>query len=226
MSYFVRKIKKSNLPKIKTASTISQVLADVLDEYRVSNGDLSVWEIPTNSQADIEKAALALAITNEKLSKMDLLIIDTQIVTGSGFTINSKGSGHNLPSNLESMHKNIGNLTVGNIDKCVELYAKTIKTVDLTKTNNSVCPRYPDKKILEIIKNALDNKIIEKENINYLCQKNIFEKDPTDCCGLRNDFIEVAKGEIKELITNGIKNKVFTKKEIQDYCNEVFKNIK
>ena len=70
MSYFVRKIKKSNLPKIKTASTISQVLADVLDEYRVSNGDLSVWEIPTNSQADIDKAALALAITNEKLSNM------------------------------------------------------------------------------------------------------------------------------------------------------------
>lgn len=224
MSYFVRKIKKSNLPKIKDAETISQVLADVLDEYRVSNGDLSVWEIPTNSESDIEKAALALAITNEKLSKMDLLIIDSQVITDSGLTINNKGSGHNLPSSLEKMHKNIENLTVGTIDKCVELYARTIESVDLTKPNNSVYPRYPEKKILEIIKKALDNTIIKKENINYLCQKNIVEKDPTDCCGLRNDFIEVTKSEIKELITNGIKNKLFTKDEIQDYCNEIFKN--
>lgn len=64
MVYYVRKInKKKSLEKIQTARSVSAIIADVLNEFRITNGDLSVWKI--QDLQEIEIAMLAIAIYNK-----------------------------------------------------------------------------------------------------------------------------------------------------------------
>lgn len=176
MTYYVRKInKKKSLEKIQNANSISNILADVLNEFRVTDGDLSVWEI--NDKTELNIAILSIAITSEKLDRMDFMLIPKEIIMQCGFNVEVGPSGQNLCASLEQRHYNIKNLTVGNINKCVEIYKKTIEGLDLDSIND-VIPRRTEKEIGKIIKEALNKNEIEEDDINPQCLKYIKDKNP------------------------------------------------
>lgn len=176
MVYYVRKInKKKSLEKIQTARSVSAIIADVLNEFRITNGDLSVWKI--QDLQEIEIAMLAIAITSDKLDRMDFLIISEDIIKQSGFSVTRGPSGYDLCDYLEDRHYNINNLTVGNINKCVEIYRKAIKGLDLTKINN-IIPRKNETELGKIIHNAFIGNQISEDDIKPECLKYIKEKKP------------------------------------------------
>lgn len=174
MVYYVRKInKKKSLEKIQSAGSVSAIIADVLNEFRITNGDLSVWKI--HDLQEIEIAMLAIAITSDKLDRMDFLIISEDIINQSGFSVTKGPSGYDLCNYLEDRHYNINNLTVGNINKCVEIYRKAIEGLDLLKINNLI-PRKTETDLGKIIQKALTAKQISEDDIKPECLKYIKDK--------------------------------------------------
>lgn len=176
MAYYVRKLnKKNSLEKIQQAHSIPDVVADVLNEFRISSGELSVWKI--SDITDINTAILSIAITSEKLDRTDFLLIDEDIVSQCGFAVVQGPSGQQLCDDLENNHYNITNLTVGNIDKCVEIYSKVIDGLDLSKVNKLI-PRKTEAEIGQLIHDALSSNKISEDDINPNCLKYINEKNP------------------------------------------------
>ena len=80
MAYLVRKInKKKNIDALRGDLKIDELTADMpTGELRTTNGTLSTWIV--ESLSELNEAVLAIAVTSSKVSKMDFLIIDTEIL--------------------------------------------------------------------------------------------------------------------------------------------------
>lgn len=97
MAYLVRKInKKKNIDALRGDLKIDELTADMpTGELRTTNGTLSTWIV--ESLSELNEAVLAIAVTSSKVSKMDFLIIDTEILNNHNLEFKQTYAGRDIP---------------------------------------------------------------------------------------------------------------------------------
>ena len=83
MAFLVRKLgKMDEIFSLLDKTDVQKVYADIPTmEFRSKNGTLSTWYI--NSLDEIGNAVLAIAVTSSDITKMDFIIINTDILNDS-----------------------------------------------------------------------------------------------------------------------------------------------
>lgn len=123
MAYLVRKLnKKECVDQIGQAENVSQMYADaVTSEFRSKKGTLSTWNIDSLDQ--INEAALAIAVTSEKVERMDLIVIDTIILDNHGLEYKKTYAGEDIAvPDLQETHYDILNVTIQKLVNCAQVY--------------------------------------------------------------------------------------------------------
>ncbi|HRR35584.1 MAG TPA: hypothetical protein P5535_00760 [Clostridia bacterium] len=113
MAFLVRKlIKMSELFSLCERTEIKEIYADIpTTEFRTKNGTLSTWHI--NSLDDIEDAILAIAFTSSDITKMDFIIIDTDILSKNSLEYKKTYAGQEIAIvDLQDTHYDIVNITI------------------------------------------------------------------------------------------------------------------
>jgi len=149
MAYLVRKInKKKNIDALRGNLNVDELTADMpTGELRTTNGTLSTWIV--ESLGELNEAILAIAVTSSKVSKMDFLIIDTEILNNHNLEFKQTYAGRDIPiPDLQDTHYDIVNLSMGKLVNCVLAY----KDVD-----GKLVVRYSEGQIKDILKKAFDD---------------------------------------------------------------------
>lgn len=152
MAYLVRKInKKKNIDALRGNLDVDELTADMpTGELRTTNGTLSTWII--ESLSEVNEAVLAIAVVSSKISKMDFLIIDTEILNNHELEFKQTYAGRDIPiPDLQDLHYDIVNLSMGKLKNCVLAYKDVVdKDVD-----GKLVVRYSEGQIKDILKKAV-----------------------------------------------------------------------
>ena len=175
-SFFVRKLKhRRNMELIKEAADSGDVIADVIEEFNIKNGSLSVWEIFDTSRDELSKAVLAIAICFKQLADMDFLLIDKDYMNINSLMLKNEPSEHGLSQELERRHYNITDLTIKDIKNCVSAIKNVLDNDNLDDPHYIV--RYCSEDIFKLISEAYQNKTIKKEDIDSQLFNHLKKKD-------------------------------------------------
>ena len=154
MAYLVRKInKKKNIDALRGNLNVDELTADMpTGELRTTHGTLSTWIV--ESLGELNEAILAIAVTSSKVSKMDFLIIDTEILNNHNLEFKQTYAGRDIPiPDLQDTHYDIVNLSMGKLVNCVLAYKDVVdKDVD-----GKLVVRYSEGQIKDILKKAFDD---------------------------------------------------------------------
>lgn len=152
MAYLVRKInKKKNIDILQNDLDFDLLSADMpTGELRTTNGTLSTWII--NSLDELDEAVLAIAVTSTKVSKMDFIIIDTEILRNNNLDFEQTYAGRDIAvPDLQDTHYDILNLSMGKLKNCVLVY----KAVVDQNVDGKFVVRYAEGQIRDLMKKAL-----------------------------------------------------------------------
>lgn len=128
MAYLVRKLnKRDKLVILKDAQNADEVYADIpTTEFRTTDGKLSTWII--DSKDELNEAVLAIAVTSSEITKMDFIIIDTELLSTYSLEYEQTYAGREIAVvDLQNKHHDIVNISVSKLSNCTKLYMDIIK---------------------------------------------------------------------------------------------------
>lgn len=123
MAFLVRKLNKMDrLSVLAETPDVNQLYADIpTTEFRTTQGSLSTWII--ESLDKINEAVLAIAITSSKISKMDFIIIDTDLLSKYQLEYKQTYAGEDIAvPDLQNTHYDILNISVEKLAVCTKIY--------------------------------------------------------------------------------------------------------
>lgn len=162
MSFLVRKLnKRDKLCALGACECIEDVFADVpTNEFRTTDGALSTWKIDTIE--DLENAVLAIAVSSSKISKMDFIIIDTELLEQNNLDYMQTYAGMEIPiPDLQDTHYDIVDISLKKLLDCSNVYKKII--VEENDEEENFIIRFTEAEIKEILKKAILQKRVNKE---------------------------------------------------------------
>lgn len=163
MAFLVRKLGKMDaLFSLKDTTDIKTVYADIpTTEFRTKNGTLSTWYI--ESLDDIENAVLAIAITSTEISKMDFIIIDTDILSKNSLDYKQTYAGQKIAiPDLQDTHYDIVDISIGKLMACVKVHQTIVK---MDPESETYIIRYAAGEIKDLLEEALNNNRIDKTRV-------------------------------------------------------------
>lgn len=161
MSFLVRKLnKRDQLNTLVDFEDIGNIYADVpTNEFRTTNGTLSTWIIDTLE--DLDNAVLAIAVSSSKISKMDFIIIDTDLLDKNGLEYKQTYAGMDIPiPDLQDTHYDIINISLNKLIDCTNVY-KTILLGENAETEKFII-RFTESEIKEKLKKLIAQDRIDK----------------------------------------------------------------
>jgi hypothetical protein len=138
----LRKIRKSKWHRINSTEIPSDTLGDLITQ----NNSLSVWEI-NEDESNINEIIVALACSGDSISNIDYALFDLSSLPNFKIEINEGLTPSKIANQL---HRDLISLTVNSIVNLTEII------LDQSRIN-----RVPDKKVLELVNNALANNEID-----------------------------------------------------------------
>lgn len=170
MPFLVRKInKRDKLATLITSEFLEDIYADVpTNEFKTSEGTLSTWLI--ESLEDINNAVLAIAVSSSKISKMDFIIIDTELLTENGLNYKKTYAGMELPiADLQNTHYDIVDITLKKLKNCTNVY-KIIYSRE-NEDEEIYIKRFAEPEIKEMLKKAIyENRVDKNKASKYIRQ--------------------------------------------------------
>ena len=163
MAFLVRKlIKMSELFSICERTDIKEIYADIpTTEFRTKNGTLSTWHI--NSLDDIEDAILAIAFTSSDITKMDFIIIDTDILSKNSLEYKKTYAGQEIAIvDLQDTHYDIVNITIEKLINCTRVYQTVVEADPDAET---YIIRYTAGDIRELLKKSWEEKRVDEKKV-------------------------------------------------------------
>lgn len=162
MPFLVRKInKRDQLPSLNDYECIGDIYADVpTNEFRTTKGTLSTWKI--NKFEELAEAVLAIAVSSSKISKMDFIVIDTDLLDRNNLEYEQTYAGMDIPiPDLQNTHYDIINVSIKKIADCANVY----KTILLNENveNEKYIIRFTESEIKGILKNAILQQRVDKD---------------------------------------------------------------
>ncbi len=161
MSYLVRKInKKKNIDLLQGELDFNSLSADVpTGEFKTINGTLSTWFI--ESLEELDNAVLAITVTSSKISKMDFVVIDTNVLKKYNLDYKQTFAGRYIAiPDLQDTHYDIVDLTMSKLKECVLLY----KDIVDNNIDDKFVVRYAEGQIKSLMKNAIISNRVEIKN--------------------------------------------------------------
>ena len=124
MSFLVRRI---NRPKWKCENE-NDVFADAVTScLRTQNNAISVWKIDTIEQLNNAVLALITGAKQTKLSKIDCVLLDENIVLEKGLVLDET-NGDTVVEDLVNTHKDIEKLTYSKLGVLKDLILERLET--------------------------------------------------------------------------------------------------
>ncbi|MCI9372225.1 MAG: hypothetical protein HFI52_02325 [Lachnospiraceae bacterium] len=162
MPFLVRKILKDesieHIENIEDNDFLHQSADVPTTEFRTKHSTLSTYMIDNLNELD--KAVLAIATTSSKISSMEFIILDAEILKAIGLKYENTYPGMEIPyEEMQEFHYDIVDVTIENLAKCLEAYKKTLQLDD---NKSTFIVDYAEGKIKDLIKTALKQ---EKFNI-------------------------------------------------------------
>ena len=128
MAFLVRKlIKRDNLPILNEIKDVGELNADIpTAEFRTKDGTLSTWII--DSLKKINDAVLAIAVTSSEITKMDVIIIDTELLSKNELTYQQTYAGQDIAiPDLQDSHYDILGVSIKKLVNCTQVYQEIVK---------------------------------------------------------------------------------------------------
>lgn len=172
MAFLVRKLSKSdNMEKMGTAINPAEMIADApTAEFKTSNnGTLSTWIV--DSLDKVDEGVLAIAVTSTAVSRMDFVVIDTDILDHHNLKYAQTYAGQEIAvSDLQDTHYDIVDITMKSIIDCINVY-KDIYIKD--NGEGKWYFRYSEGEIKEVIKSAIEANRVDLKKLNSKIKKDI-----------------------------------------------------
>ena len=160
MAYLVRKlIKRDKLSGLEDNGDIGDILADIpTTEFRTTNGTLSTWKI--ESIEDLDKAVLAIAVSSTEISKMDFIVIDTEMIKKHDLSYDYTYAGIDIPvPDLQNFHCDIMGITMNKLTNCACLYKEIL---DNEPDEGKYIVRYTAGEIRDLLRDAIKNNRVDR----------------------------------------------------------------
>lgn len=158
MSFFVRMLEKQKWEKINlTELGYNKTPADTITgDLRTVSNNLSLWSIETIDK--LNDAILALAVMRNKLTRLDVLVIEENEIEEKGLeVVNTPENGKTPLIGFEEFHYDLVDL---NYDKLGDFSQIIIENI----TDEGKCIRFPKGKIKELLYDGFqDNKFNVEE---------------------------------------------------------------
>lgn len=161
MSFLVRKInKRDQLNMLLESKNIEDIFADVpTSEFRTTKGTLSTWII--EKLEDLDNAILAIAVSSSKISKMDFIVIDTELLDKNGLEYKQTYAGIDIPiEDLQDTHYDIVNISLKKLANCVNVYKTILLKEDVDEEKYII--RFTESEIKEKLKEAIMQNRVDK----------------------------------------------------------------
>jgi hypothetical protein len=161
MSFLVRKLnKRDQLYQLVDSDSIEDIYADVpSNEFKTTKGTLSTWIIDTLDK--LEDAVLAIAVSSTKISKMDFIVIDTELLVKNGLEYKKTYAGMDIPiPDLQDTHYDIMGVTLKKMMNCANVY-KCIFAEESEEVEKYIV-RFSEPQIKEMLKKAISENRVDK----------------------------------------------------------------
>lgn len=159
MAFLVRKlVKRDKIYKIINED-INNISADIpTTEFRTTNSTLSTWRI--ESIDDLQKAVLAIAVSSSEISRMDFIVIDTDILDQKKLSYKYTYAGSDIAvPDLQDMHCDIIDITVSKLIDFLVVYQE----IFATDANNSIfIRRFSAGEIKDLLEKAIQEGRVDK----------------------------------------------------------------
>lgn len=167
MSIFVRKISRPKWPDYKGGTpplSAKDTRADAITGcLRTKEDTLSIWEVTSPSDIDIEEAILALITSKstEKLDKLDIVYFDTAVL--KSYSLNYKQSdGNTVITGLMQFHHDIIDLTYLKLGDVAQIIQNCLQ--------NGSSKFYTIQNQINIIDKAIKGQRLSKVDLNAKLQ--------------------------------------------------------
>ncbi|MCX5826294.1 MAG: hypothetical protein NTY86_23195 [Deltaproteobacteria bacterium] len=154
MAFILRKVRKNRWYKgeAESALSINDVPADPLGDLQTNCNALSIWLID-DEKSNLDQVASALAVDRGVLSNLDYALLDFKYFNKLKFKYKSSRGG-TLDNRINECHIDIQELSG---KKLVRLAKAFFRYAEIQ--------RIPEKKVLELIKKAIESKQIDSTKI-------------------------------------------------------------
>lgn len=160
MPFLVRKLgKMDEIFSLLGDTDIQQIYADIPTmEFRSKNGTLSTWYI--NSLDEIENAVLAIAVTSTDITKMDFIIINTDILEENLLEYKQTYAGQDIAiPDLQDTHYDIVNITIEKLITCTRVYKSIVES---DPNGGTYIVRYAAGQIKDLLKSAINEERVDE----------------------------------------------------------------
>lgn len=161
MPFLVRKLnKRAQLYQLVDKESIEDIYADVpSNEFRTTNGTLSTWIIDTLD--NLENAVLAIAVSSTKISKMDFIVIDTDLLVKNGLEYKQTYAGVDIPiPDLQETHYDIMGVSLKKMTNCANVYKNIFE--EENEEFEKYIVRFSEPQIKEMLKKAIFQNRVDK----------------------------------------------------------------
>lgn len=155
MPFLVRSIIRSKWgqPDVKNTDDAG---ADAITRCLKTTGNtLSVWRI--ESTEDLDVAVLAFVSTNERLDKLDFVLLDEQQVIEAGIKIDAEVLGDSPVVSLNETHRNLADLGYAALGRIKDLI------IEVLRKDGEV--RYRPPQLSKILKEAIQNGLVKSDDL-------------------------------------------------------------
>lgn len=160
MAFLVRKlIKRNQLYALNDNSDIIKMHADIpTTEFRTTKGTLSTWIV--DSVEKVDEAVLAIAVSSSEITKMDFIVIDTELLTKNALECKPTYAGQDIAvPDLQNTHYDIINISIEKLVNCTQVYQSIVKT---DPEGEKYILRYAAGQIKDLLKKAVkENRVDE-----------------------------------------------------------------
>lgn len=160
MAFLVRKLgKMDEIFSLCEKTDIQMIYADIpTTEFRTKNGTLSTWYI--DSLDDIGNAVLAIAISSSEIAKMDVIIINTDILSANSLEYKQTYAGQDIAiPDLQDTHYDIIDVTIEKLVNCTKVY-QTVAEMD--PNGETYLIRYAAGEIKDLLKKAIEDERVDE----------------------------------------------------------------
>ena len=152
MSFLVRKINIAKWKKIE-----GDYAADAITHcLKTSNNTFSVWKVDTENRKDIDDAVLACITPCDLLNAIDIVILDSKYFLENAINI-IESPGRTKVEDLVNKHRDLEKI---NFTKLGKIASHVFDRIESDK-----CIRYTEGMIKDILRKAILNKRLKKEDL-------------------------------------------------------------
>jgi len=155
MPFLVRSIIRSKWGQPDVKATDDPGADAITRCLKTTGNTLSVWRIESADELDV--AVLAFVSTNERLDKLDFVLLDEQRVIEAGIEIDDNVLGDSPIASLNETHRNLTNLGYTALGKIKDLI------IEVLRKDEEV--RYRPPQLSTILKKAIENGSVKSDDL-------------------------------------------------------------